>query len=407
MNLLTPSHDSGFANMPHTFTPAAMARSLVEQVRSLGVVSQNDVALKRYADDLLGQLRGIDGEIGIEEYSGDGFLSLISRLNQEVAPYLLQQGTATKSTHSLRVWVIHKAHLLTTEQQSIIFRLIELFPALPFRVIWLSAQPLQAWNEHAKTECIFLDLDGSPQPDPMSPTVEADPLDWAAPIAEPLQNDLTPDGLPWPVTRPAWHFKAAVALGAVGILGALAWMSSSAPVADIHKPITSTPIADTTEKMSPSASHPAPMASASAPTTSPQVSASSPSITEPSRPNTPAPTISPAPQEARKVSPKPLPDVAQSGGRWLKSLPADTFVIEYGTWGTLEQCEKFKAKHKELNTARIIAMRKPSSADEWQFMVITGPFRSEERAKTYLSRQDKKTVTRIRSTDKLKSQIAP
>lgn len=407
MNLLTPSHDSGFASMPHTFTPAAMARSLAEQVRSLGVVSQSDKALKRYADDLLGQLRAIDSGIGIEEYSGDGFLSLISRLNQEVAPYLLQHGSPPQATPSVRVWVIDKAHLLTTEQQSIIFRLIELFPALPFRVIWLSAQPLQAWKEHTKTECIFLDLDGSPQPDPMSPTVEADPLDWTAPIAEPLQTEVPPDGLPWPVTRPAWHFKAAVALGAVGILGALAWMSSSAPVSDIHRPITATPIAETSEKVTPSAPRPAPMASAPAPTTSPQVSASSPSITEPSRPNTPTPTISPAPQEARKVSPKPLPDVAQSGGRWLKSLPSDTFVIEYGTWTTLEQCEKFKAKHKELNMARIVAMRKPSSADEWQFMVITGPFRSEERAKTYLSRQDKKSLTRIRVTDKLKAQIAP
>jgi len=71
----------------------------------------------------------------------------------------------------------------------------------------------------------------------------------------------------------------------------------------------------------------------------------------------------------------------------------------------LEQSEKFIAKHKDLSNGRIIAMRKPAT-DDWQYMVVTGPFRSEERAKTYLSRQDKKTATRIRATDKLKSQIA-
>jgi len=82
-------------------------------------------------------------------------------------------------------------------------------------------------------------------------------------------------------------------------------------------------------------------------------------------------------------------------------------VVEHSSWGTLDQAQKLKAKHKELGTARIIAMRKSPSTDEWQFNVITGPFRSEDRAKSYVSRLEWKSSTRIRATDKLKTQIAP
>lgn len=392
---------------PPSFTPADLARSLVEHLRSLGVVSHEETALKRYADDLQNQLRAIDSNIGIEEYSGDGFLNLISRLNQEVAPYLLQQAMPSANTPSVRVWVIDKANLLTTEQQSIIFKLIELFPALPFRVIWLSTEPLQAWKEHAKTECIFLDPDGTPRAEFPPGSSESDPLGLEAPEnRQHLHEEETHNGLQWPVTRSSWYFKAAVALAIAGILGALAWMSRSAPVEVTHKPGTTTPIAEAAATVSPpSADSRTAAASASAPTPSAPAQASSAPATEQSPKSTPMPPSESALKGPSKVGQKPLPEIAKSGGRWLKSLPPDTFVIEYGTWGTLEQSEKFKAKHKELSNARIIAMRKPAT-DDWQYMVVTGPFRSEERAKTYLSRQDKKTATRIRATDKLKSQIA-
>lgn len=392
---------------PPSLTPADLARSLVEHVRSLGVVGHEETALKRYVNDLKDQLRAIDNDIGIEEYSGDGFLGLISRLNQEVAPYLLQQATPTTSTPSVRVWVIDKAHLLSAEQQSIIFRLIELFPALPFRVIWLSTQPLQAWKEYANTECIFLDPDGTPRAKLHPDNFETDPLGLETPENRPFLFDQDANnGLQWPVTRVGWHFKAAVALAGAGILGALAWMSRPAPMEVIHKNSTATQIAEAASTASPAANNPEPAASTSAPTTSPTAQASSPSSNEQALKTTPNSPLETELKGSSKVGQKPLPEIAKAGGRWLKSLPSDTYVIEYGAWGTLEQSEKFKAKHKELSTARIIAMRKPAT-DDWQFMVITGPFRSEERAKTYLSRQDKKTVTRIRATDKLKSQIAP
>jgi hypothetical protein len=112
-----------------------------------------------------------------------------------------------------------------------------------------------------------------------------------------------------------------------------------------------------------------------------------------------------APAKPGNSSAKSLPEAAQSGGRWLKALPADTFVVEHGSAGSFEQAQKLKAKHKELANARIVATRKSPGADEWQFTVVTGPFRSEDRAKSYVSRLDWKPSTRIRDADKLKGQV--
>ena len=100
--------------------------------------------------------------------------------------------------------------------------------------------------------------------------------------------------------------------------------------------------------------------------------------------------------------PQGLAEVARTGARWLKALPANTLVVEHGTFNNLEQIQKFQAKHKALGTARIIAMRKTPHADDWQFALVSGPFRSEDRAKTYVSRLDWRASTRIRDTDKLK-----
>ena len=407
MNLLTPSHVSESNRMTSLYAPAILAHSLLGNVRSLGVVSQDEAALKRYAAELQTCLRGLDDGMVIEEYSGDAFLNLISRLNQEVAPYLLQQGVPESGPSSLRVWVIHQAHLLTAEQQSIIFRLIELFPALPFRAIWLSHQALQAWKEHANTECIFLDLDATAPSDMAA--FESLPLPDSLGMTVPESAEMTasrdePTTFEWPASKLSRNVKISAGVLSAGVLGALLWASygtSSTPMTQVN-----TPPSAALETSTPTQSIPGPTTAAS--TVQPSEAAVIKAPDTPAVKVQAAPTL-PKPSAVQSVSSsgKALPEVAQAGGRWLKALPANSLVVEHSSWGTLDQAQKLKAKHKELGTARIIAMRKSPSTDEWQFNVITGPFRSEDRAKSYVSRLEWKSSTRIRATDKLKTQIAP
>ncbi|MDI9235077.1 SPOR domain-containing protein [Limnohabitans lacus] len=398
--------------MTSTYTPASLAIALVDGVRSLGLVSQLDAPLKSFTKRLLTCVRSIDDAVVVEEFRGHEFLNLISRLNQEVAPHLVQQELPFEGTRPLHVWVIDQAHLLAHEQQSIIFRLIELFPALPFRVIWLSNQPLQAWREHGRTECIFLDLDA----------VESGPMDLgdATEVAAPLFAEVDPDapataspanhGLAWPAQGMSPRVKITAAALGVSILGGLAWMSATT-----SKPSAESSKAPAEQISAVSKASTPVMPAAATPPAAPSSAASASSAAPTSQP-TPEATTKPAPEPVAKPKsvppPQPstsaaLPDVALAGGKWLKALPADTWVVEHGNWGTLEQAQKLKAKYKELGTARIIAIRKSPGADEWQFIVVTGPFRSEVRAKTYISRLDWKANTRIRDTDKLKAQIAP
>lgn len=380
MHLLTPSHVLESTGMTTPYSHASLALSLVGDVRSLGLVSHQDAPLKSFTKRLLICLRSIDHAVKIEEFRGHQFLNLISRLNHEVAPYLLQPELPFTDSKHLHIWVIDQAHLLSTEQQSIIFRLIELFPGLPFRVIWLSNQPLETWKNHAKTECIFLDLDavdtGPMQPD--APPLNAAPNE--ALLVGERSTDSSPDNaLKWP----AANLSRQVKIGAVGLglalLAGLAWMIPAPPtqpaaVGTASEPAPSTPAAP---------SGPAPVEAAS--TTNAQA----------------APAETPG-----KTSTKPLPEEARTGARWLKALPAETLVVEHGSFNNLDAAQKLKNKHKELSTARIIAVRPSPNADEWQYSVVTGPFRSEERAKTYVSRLEWRAKTRTRSTDKLKPLVA-
>lgn len=408
-------------------SPIDLAQDLMEDVRSLGLVSQDATTLKAFSHRVLASAKTLDAQVQIDKYNGNEFLNLISRLNQAVAPYLEQQAKPTDKLGPIHIWVIDEAERLSAEQQSIIFRLIELFPALPFRVIWLSNRPLQAWEDHANSESLLLDLDATPLQGAAvdEPNMTPDPLDDALTETRDMPQAASA-AMHWPAYGTGQNMKVAAGLAGAVVLAALAWWSTStsAPSA----PDTRAPEQAAASAASESAAAPAAQASAavaSAPLAA-AVAASeaaalaapaSPAATAPevakevAKPEAPpkasaAPQSAPAPMAAPAAVRKALPEVARTGARWLKALPADTLVVEHGTFSSAEQAQKLKAKYKELGTARIIAVRKAPNADEWQYSVVTGPFRSEDRAKTYVSRLDWKSSTRIRATDKLKPLVA-
>ena len=398
--------------MNHFDSPLDLAEDLMEDVRSLGLVSQNAATLKAFSHRVLASVKSMDAEVQVSKYNGKEFLDLISRLNQAVAPYLQQQATPTDKLGPIHIWVIDEADRLSGEQQSIIFRLIELFPALPFRVIWLSREPLQAWQDHANSESLLLDLDTAPQADETGDlhALAPDPLDGAVTENRDMSEAASSKAaLDWPASDSHKKLKVAAALAGAAVLGTLAWMTASAPNAST--PETGASAVAASEASSAAPAVPAAPAASSPVATASQttaavavpaaVVASAPLVSEAPKP-APAPKAIPAAPATHKA----LPEAARAGARWLKALPADTLVVEHGTFNSVDQAQKLQAKHKELGTARIIGVRKTPNADDWQYSVVTGPFRSEERAKTYVSRLDWRASTRIRGTDKLKPLVA-
>ncbi len=390
-------------------SPIDLAQDLMEDVRSLGLVSQNPTTLKAFSHRVLASAKTLDAQVQIDKYNGNEFLSLISRLNQAVAPYLEQQAKPTDKLGPIHIWVIDEAERLSAEQQSIIFRLIELFPALPFRVIWLSNRPLQAWEDHANSESLLLDLDATPLQGAAAdaPNMTPDPLDNALTETRDMPQAASA-AMHWPAYGTSQNMKVAAGLAGAVVLAALAWWSTSTPAPS--GPDTRAPEQAAASAASESAAAPAAVAASEAAALAAPAGpkAAAPEVAKPEAPQkaNAAPQAVPAPMAAPTAVRKALPEVARTGARWLKALPADTLVVEHGTFSSAEQAQKLKAKYKELGTARIIAVRKAPNADEWQYSVVTGPFRSEDRAKTYVSRLDWKSSTRIRATDKLKPLVA-
>jgi hypothetical protein len=102
-----------------------------------------------------------------------------------------------------------------------------------------------------------------------------------------------------------------------------------------------------------------------------------------------------------------MPDVAARGRRWLSGLPQDSFVLEHGVFENAQQAQRLIKAHAELGNARIV-MLKPTATMPSRFMVVTGPFRSLERAQNFKVRQQLPTQTHIEEVARvLQQSVSP
>ena len=99
----------------------------------------------------------------------------------------------------------------------------------------------------------------------------------------------------------------------------------------------------------------------------------------------PEPVAPPIKEKAEEKLVTELPDIAISGRQWLKKLPEDSFVIEHKTFSRIKDAQTFIKGKDYLVNARIAPVFKDGK-DEARFVVVTGFFRSKERAKTTIAR---------------------
>ena len=102
----------------------------------------------------------------------------------------------------------------------------------------------------------------------------------------------------------------------------------------------------------------------------------------PAPPSPPAP-VAKEPEEDRIIT--ELPGVAVSGRQWLRKLPDDSFVLVHKTFRRVKDAQTFIKGKDYLVNARIAPVYQDGK-DEARFAVITGHFRSKERASNTISR---------------------
>lgn len=118
----------------------------------------------------------------------------------------------------------------------------------------------------------------------------------------------------------------------------------------------------------------------------------------------------PAPPEpVREVAAKvitELPEVAIKGRLWLKSLPTDSYVLEHQSFETVKEARAF-TKDKEWLVNSRIAPVFTVGKDEARFAVMTGPFRSIDRAKNTILRLKLSSNVTITSVQMATNQSEP
>ena len=145
------------------------------------------------------------------------------------------------------------------------------------------------------------------------------------------------------------------------------------------------------------ASAPEVLAASSPESPLPSASASQPidpaaASTTPTQSTSAVPATAAAQPTARTTASSPadpiaeVPDVALRGVRWLAQQSPDFYVLEHGAFKTAAQAQSLIKTRTELANARVL-MRK-TAAEGGRFLVITGPFRSQERAQNYKVREN-------------------
>jgi len=101
-----------------------------------------------------------------------------------------------------------------------------------------------------------------------------------------------------------------------------------------------------------------------------------------------------------------LPDVAIKGRQWLRKLPEDSFVLVHKSFTRLKDAQVYMRNKDWLVNARIVPVF-TEGRDEARFAVMTGFFRSKERAKTTIERLGLSADVAVMAVPVAVSQAAP
>jgi hypothetical protein len=80
-----------------------------------------------------------------------------------------------------------------------------------------------------------------------------------------------------------------------------------------------------------------------------------------------------------------LPEGAVQGRLWLKGLPDDSYVLQHGTYASLKQARAAMKDKEWLVNARVVPVF-TDGKDEAEFALVTGPFRTKDRAQNTVTR---------------------
>ena len=420
--------------------------------QNLIISSQDAEAMLHAAQSLQAFWRTRAPSVAVENFVGDQRLALLSHINQGIAklgleqamqkplpPYLPKQIAIVTHAEQLPASDVQMLQDLTRHLPGLCWRWVLLRMETPddqrgaaFASITPIQQPQTQWTAEPAPATPAASLEPSAPSAPFAPGEKVEPfLEPVEPLASaeavtPAQavvpaeteslaqtpivsathqiSPLNPEAETSPPAGKPSHRWAWLGLAALVGLGAWgAWLRFGTPqpapsgAAERAATSNSTSASTTAASAMASASGPEVLAASSPETTLPSAAASQPidpaaAGTTPTQSTAAVPAAASAEHAARTAASQPadpsaeMPDVALRGVRWLAQQSPDFFVLEHGAFKTAAQAQSLIKTRTELANARVL-MRK-TDAQGGLFFVITGPFRSQERAQNYKVREN-------------------
>lgn len=127
-------------------------------------------------------------------------------------------------------------------------------------------------------------------------------------------------------------------------------------------------------------------------------------LVEPPPPPAPLPVKEPVREPVKVIT--ELPEAAIQGRLWLKGLPSDAYVLEHKNFATVKEARLYMKDKEWLVNARITPVF-TEGKDEARFAVMTGYYRSVDRAKNTIARLKLSTDVTITSVQVATTQSQP
>jgi hypothetical protein len=118
--------------------------ALTQNGMSLSMVSEHDAILDHYGKLLIARLREVAPEINLEVYFPDNAEALISRFNDILKAYSIEDAMSVSAQCAQpKIWMLHDASSLPDHEIQLLARLIQNFPGANIRVVMLLTQASQ------------------------------------------------------------------------------------------------------------------------------------------------------------------------------------------------------------------------------------------------------------------------
>jgi hypothetical protein len=340
----------------------ALGQVVLKDDQNLIIWRQDSEAMLCAANALQTLWRTGAPAVAVEHFTGQQRLALLSHINQGIAQLGLTQAMKTPSPGSLprQIFIVTHAEHLSASDVQLLQDLTRHLPGLRWRCVLLGLDVSGGHNSAAiagLTPC---------EPDPQW---RVEPLPMASiPLATEAASS---PASKQPSKRLAWLSLAAL-LG-LGAWGAALHLSdpNAVPSKADNRSVAATPAASA--------------ASLDAPPSQAKDLVASALAAEPA-----AMPQTPADADTRHD----VPEIALRGVQWLALQSPEFFVLEHGAFQTAAQAQGLMRTRDELANARVL-MRK-SAYPGGRFVVITGPFRSEDRAQNYKVRENLPPQSQVR-----------